>query len=258
MKRVIAGSVVLAAAASLAVADPFAGTFVRIGVCKDGGYGVNYNCPEFIQTPGLPAYDAAHGVMALPWSDYQGLDTVPSLEVREVSVADGKRVANRVLWSFGDSFDTARKIQKTNSPADIARVTKQLVALAQPFDRALADAGYVPVPRCTSAEADATRLQPYCPGFEKWTCGDLQVAYNAKHTGVSVTVHGKTRTFDARGWKKPPLKMSGMAERVETENCIAGAVRVPGTDKIFIELAHSCTVSGDWCDAGGPTWQAVF
>jgi len=263
MKRaLLAGIAAAAAGATLAAAAPFSGTFVRVGTCTAGGYGVIYNCPEFLQTPGLPAYDAAKGVIALPWSDYQGLDTVPNLEVQEYAVADGSKVGTRVLWSFDQSYEVAKKVQKTNTPADLARVQKQVAALAKPFDKALTDAGYAPVPACKPWEREATDQQPYCPGFETWVCGDVTVAYRKHHTEIAVTARGSTKTVDARAWKKPPVKITGSPagerDQVETKNCIGAAVRVPGTDKVFVELVHTCAVGGDWCDAGGPTWHAAF
>jgi hypothetical protein len=67
---------------------------------------------------------------------------------------------------------------------------------------------------------------------------------------------GHARTISTKRWQKPPVRITG-GEHVDTFNCIHEVDRIPGSTQLLVELAHSCNASGDWCTAGGPTWELV-
>src|SRR4051812_20183824 len=98
-------------ACGVATADPQAPPLVHIGRCPDGGYMVDFNCPELITTPGLPAIDPTGTQVAVGIRSDSGLETLPNLTVHVVAIRDGRTLSTLPMWTQKDAVGFAKKLQ---------------------------------------------------------------------------------------------------------------------------------------------------
>jgi hypothetical protein len=245
-------------ACSTAAADPAPPTFVKIGRCPNGGYMVDFNCAEFLTTPGLPAVDATGKQVVVPSRTDSGLSTLPNLAVWVLSTTDGRKLDTLPMWSQADSMGFAKKLEGKPSPQDISAVTRAIDAKRVKLESSLA--GYRPIPHCTrgAIDGDPGARMTACGGTDHWKCGDIDLDYAKSHAQLKLTSGGASTTVDTRPWRLPPVEIhGGEPMKIPTLNCIVDAARIPNTGKIVIELAHVCDEGGDWCYVGGNTFQIV-
>ena len=249
---------VAVAACGTATADPAPPTFIKVGRCPNGGYMVDFNCGEFLTTPGLPAIDATGKQVIVPWRDDVGLSTLPNLAVWVISTTDGHKLDTIPVWSQDEGMVFLNRMDGKNKPEDLRAVTAAVEAKRAKVEPALA--GYKPLPHCTriDSESDTNIRMTVCGGADHWKCGDLDVQYVKSHTQIKLTSGGASTTIDTRGWKHPPVEIhGGEPMMIGTLNCIAEAARIPNTTKVVIQLAHICEEVGDWCYVGGPTFHVI-
>jgi len=236
-------------ACGVASADPHPPNLLRVGNCTEPGYTTDFNCPDFITAPGLPAIDPTGTQIAVGIRSDAGLDTLPNLTMNIIAMRDGHTLSTIPFWSQKDSVGYARKLAGKPSPQDVGPVTAAVEAKRGAVETALR--GYRPLAKCTRipGPSDQQGRMPVCGGADHWQCGDIDVRYSASHNSIAVKQSGSITTTDTRGWRHPPLEMGAADQRlvVDTLNCLHEVARVPSSHTIVVELNHICDSGGDWC-----------
>lgn len=243
--------------------------FIRIGDCPDGGYGVDWNCADWLTAPGLPALDASRAKIALPILDEAGLQTLPNLTIDVVSSSDGRKLSTMPVMSQDKAHAMAKVMQDDHTPQMMQKAKTTFEAAAVDAEKQLTAGGYQRLIECTATTNDPPETpDDHVSGrmtcgsnVEQWTCGDIEIDYTHKEHAQLKLKGAKTKTIATTAWRQKPVPIfEGGGKQVSTAptwNCIHSAWRIPGTAKIAIELRHVCDVSGDWCWVGKSTWHLV-
>lgn len=238
--------------------------FVTVGTCGENTwYAAEFNCPDFLKWPGLPAIDKSGKKLALPWWEIASpLTGLPNLTVVTVDATTGKEQSKAVVWSYAEAHDYAVKMGDFKShPKELAEITDKVKKRVATEESALAD--YAPLAACT-AEKDPPRkdgdFPVRCVGHDAWTCGNgVKVAYTRDHSAMALTVGKTTKTIDTKSWWQKPVKGDGDGSQpVEIIHCITDARAIPESHRVAILVEHVCNTSGDWCAPDvGPAWHVV-
>lgn len=243
-------------AACTAAADPSKPVLIQVGACTPGQtYAVDFNCPELLATPGLPAIDAKQARLAVPIREDHNLFTLPTLAVQLVSAADGKPDSTIAVWSYDDAHKWAVKMEGSNKPEDLDKVTAEVKARVATATGKLA--GFTPLAACTHDDHSAPSGRA-CPGFDRWSCGALALAYDKDHRAVALAANGKTKSIAAAAWRRTiDVDDGGGPTKADTVNCITDVRAIPGTTRLALELSYRCDVGGDGCGGGETAWHVV-
>ncbi len=219
--------------------------------------------------PGLPAYDPATRTVAVAYQADEGL---PNQEIWTLSPKGARKLGAIPVWSqkqsskvLGDE-PTAEKVK-----ALVAAIDKRI----DDVERTLG--GYTTIPPCIGAygppdldgDGEPDGVFPICSGKQIWTCGDKVFEYpraiGTQGEPISpsvahIKVGGRITTVSTKAWVKAPIQIyedDKPSHKVHALHCVTDARMVPGTNQLLVQLVHICNISGDWCDAGGATWQTV-
>jgi hypothetical protein len=196
-----------------------------------------------------------------------------------VRILDATTAARQKVISIW-SRDQSRKALGDPSKIDPPKLRDLMAAMDAAITKAEPElASYTPIAACAGTDTvfpdtdgDGEPDMPevwhrWCNGHEIWTCGDIVVRYPTNTPGttlrdkLTVEVGGKRLTVGTKGWRKPKLKETMNGEKtgtlIDVMNCAHDVRRIPGTKELLVELSHACDISGDWCSAGGPTWEVV-
>lgn len=246
-------------AGGVAAANPKPPDLLHVGKCSNGGYMTDFNCPEFLTAPGLPAIDPTGTQLAVGIRGDVGLSTLPNLTIQILAMRDGHTLSTIPFWSQKDSDGFAKKLDGRPSPQDVRPVTAAIEAKRASVEAALR--GYKPLAKCKRVPdpSDDSLVLSACGGVDHWQCGDLDVRYAPTHTSIAVTRAGSVSTTDTRRWRHPPIEMGSGDQKltVDTHNCISDLARVPNTQTLVVQLNHSCNEAGDWCYVGEQTVHII-
>ena len=214
-----------------------------------------------ITSPGLPAYDGK--TLAVHHSDFDGLGTHANAEVWLLDAA-GATTKKILVWTQKQSMTfLGDKTDDTNRKREMVFAIDKRITDVEPQL-----AGFTALEECERVEDTNPmddEIMSYCDGHETWQCaGTLVTNPRTTKTGRREelrmkNVNGSSK-LSTKAWHKPPVTIYSGSEKVgkeETLACIGGAFAIPNTNKILLQVNHACNVSGDWCNAGGPTFKVV-
>ena len=242
--------------------------FVHVGDCSAYfSWESQAGCSDLLVPIALPAIDASGTRVAIATYDEHGLGTRPNLAIRIVSTKTGALLDTMTVFAeadYGPFEDAIAASAQKADPRPMQALQTAMDAGAAVAEAKLKGAGYTTASTCTPDPASTNDSPYWCGGYDRWTCGDVDVvltgpATSQLHTSLSLKHGTATKKLSTSAWRLPPVKYADQPPngKIETFHCIASALRIPGTARILLDVHHACLGGGDWCAPGNDTQHIV-